>query len=171
MKPLIVLNKNTTCCFSGYRPEKLPWGTMEDDPRCEDLKQRIAQAVTKLYNEDMRHFICGMARGCDTYFCETVLELRQTHTDITVEAAIPCEAQAAKWSEPERNRYFSLIEQCDAETYVSRRYTRECMIERNKYMVDCSAVLLAVFDGQFGGTMQTIEYARRSGLKIVKLEP
>ena len=41
-----------------------------------------------------RHFLCGMALGCDLYFCECVLRLRQTHPDVTVEAAVPCPSQA-----------------------------------------------------------------------------
>ena len=38
--------KQMTVCFSGYRPEKLPWGYDEDDPRCAALKERLRQAVT-----------------------------------------------------------------------------------------------------------------------------
>ena len=26
-----------TCCFTGHRPDKLPWGVREDDPRCTRL--------------------------------------------------------------------------------------------------------------------------------------
>ena len=34
-----------TCCFTGHRPDKLPWGTREEDPRCAALKGRIAAAL------------------------------------------------------------------------------------------------------------------------------
>ena len=171
MKTYIDSARAEICCFSGYRPEKLPWGTKENDPRCVKLKEKIRSEVDRLYNTGVRHFICGMARGSDTYFCEAVIDARANYRDITIEAAIPCETQASSWSEADRSRYFSLIAQCDRETYVSRKYTHDCMIRRNKYMVDCSGVLLSVFDGRFGGTMQTITYASRSGLLIIEIEP
>lgn len=53
------------------------------------LKARIADAVEAAYQEGFRHFLCGMALGCDLYFCECVLRLRQMHPDVTVEAAVP----------------------------------------------------------------------------------
>ena len=54
-----------TCCFTGHRPEKLPWGSDETDPRCTALKRKLYDALEAAYDEGMRHFICGMARGCD----------------------------------------------------------------------------------------------------------
>ena len=72
-----------SCCFTGHRPGKLPWGYAEEDPRCRLLKERIADAVEGAYQEGFQHFLCGMAMGCDLYFCEAVLELRSRHPDVT----------------------------------------------------------------------------------------
>jgi uncharacterized phage-like protein YoqJ len=169
MKPLI--NRDNSCCFSGYRPEKLPWGLNEEAERCIKLKKKLYDVVQAVYVSGIRHFICGMARGSDMYFCETVLALREEHPEITLEAALPCEEQAAKWTEAQRNRYFLLIQQCDYETYVSRRYTPDCMLRRNRYMVDNSSLLITVYDGRFGGTMHTVGYAETKGLEIIQLKP
>lgn len=57
-----------TCCFTGYREYKLPWGSDESDPRCRKLQQQIFDAVDAVYADGIRHFICGMANGCDLYF-------------------------------------------------------------------------------------------------------
>lgn len=165
------MRRETTCCFTGYRPEKLPWGTREGDPRCLALKGRLARAVEEAYGRGMRHFICGMARGADFYFCEAVLALRQARPEVSVEAAIPCEEQAAGWGEEDRERYFRLVEQCDYETMVQHHYDKSCMLRRNRYMVDRSGLLIAVFDGLLGGTMYTVSYAMKKGLEIVTLDP
>ena len=37
--------KPVTCCFTGHRPNKLPWGGDEEDQRCLTLKKAIADAV------------------------------------------------------------------------------------------------------------------------------
>lgn len=158
------MKREISCCFSGHRPEKLPWGEDERDLRCMDLKDRLSAAVEEAYETGMRHFLCGMARGADFYFCEAVLHLRNIHPDITLEAVIPCETQAARWAERDRNRYFSLIEQCDLETLVQRRYDRFCMFRRDRYLVDHASHLIAVYGGLLGGTMYTISYATKRGL-------
>ena len=83
------MERETTCCFTGHRPDKLPWRDDEWDPRCVALKERLAAALEDAYNKGMRHFICGMARGADFYFCEAVLRLKERRPGITLEAAIP----------------------------------------------------------------------------------
>ena len=45
------MNRETTCCFTGHRPDKLPWGTHEDDPRCMALKQRLDAALRRTFPE------------------------------------------------------------------------------------------------------------------------
>ena len=158
-----------SCCFTGHRPEKLPWGKEERDPRCICLKERLAQALEEAYRDGYRHFICGMARGADFYFCEAVLALRKRHPEVRLEAAIPCEEQAARWSDGERERYFSLVEQCDVETMVQPHYDRGCMLRRDRYMVDGADILLAYCTRESGGTAYTIKYAREQGVPVQML--
>ena len=159
--------RQESCCFTGHRPAKLPWRYDESDPRCLALKKRIMDAVESAYEEGYRHFLCGMAMGCDLYFCECVLELRSRHGDVTVEAAIPCPTQADSWPPAQRARYLHLVGQCDFETVVSSEYSSSCMQRRDRYMVDHTALLIAAFDGTAGGTRYTVEYAMRRGLDIV----
>ena len=158
--------RQESCCFTGHRPAKLPWGYNERDPRCVRLKERIADAVLLAYQEGYRHFLCGMAQGCDLYFCEAVLALRERYPEVTVEAAIPCPTQADAWPEAERDRYRELVARCDMETMVSDTYSSTCMQRRDRYMVDHAMLLIAAFDGTAGGTRYTVEYALRRGIEI-----
>ena len=45
------------------------------------------------------------------------------------------------------------------------------MQRRNRYMVDRSARLIAVYDGRLGGTMYTIQSAMKRELEVVLLDP
>ena len=92
-----MFDRNITCSFTGHRASKLPWGFHENDPRCITLKQQIYDAVEAVYDSGIRHFICGMANGCDMYFGEAILQLKETHKDVTLEAAIPFAGQADHW--------------------------------------------------------------------------
>lgn len=161
--------RQETCCFTGHRPAKLPWGYNERDARCLALKRRIADAVEAAYEQGYRHFLCGMAQGCDLYFCECVLALRAAHPDVTVEAAIPCPTQADAWPAAQRERYARMVAACDFETLVSAQYTPSCMQRRDRYMVDHASLLIAAFDGSAGGTRYTVEYAMRRGVDVVDL--
>lgn len=158
-----------TCCFTGHRESKLPWRSYESDARCLRLKQRIYDVVEAVYADGIRHFICGMANGCDLYFLEAVLLFRRDHPDVTVEAAIPYAGQAEHWREELRARYFALLEQCDCKTVVQQVYSGGCMMRRNRYMVDQSRVLIAAYNGEPGGTMNTMLYAMRRGLNVIEI--
>lgn len=161
--------RQKSCCFTGHRPAKLPWRYNEEDGRCLALKRRIADAVEAAYDQGYRHFLCGMAQGCDLYFCECVLALRERRPDVTVEAAIPCPTQADGWPAALRERYDRLVAACDFETLVSARYSSSCMQRRDRYMVDHASLLIAAFDGSPGGTRYTVEYAMRRGVSVVDL--
>ena len=54
--------------------------------------------VLAAYEQGYRHFLCGMARGCDFWFCEAVLRLQESQTDVSLEAVIPYPGQADRWS-------------------------------------------------------------------------
>ena len=164
------MEKSVCCCFSGHRPAKLPWGADEDDPRCHDLKQELAARLEGVYEAGYRHFICGMAAGCDLYFAEAVLELRRRHPEVTLEAAVPCAGQADSWPKALRERQEALVADCDEVTLLQRDYSPGCMQRRNRYMIERSSLLLAVYDGQPGGTMNTILLARRSGCKVITID-
>ena len=96
-----------------------------------------------------------------------VLALREAEQDIVLECARPCETQADSWPEPERRRYQAILDQCNFETLVQHSYDRFCMIRRNRYMVDRSGLLIAIYNGvPKGGTFQTLAYAMQKGLTV-----
>lgn len=62
------------------------------------------------------------------------------------------------------------MDSCDFETMVQRHYDRGCMLRRNRYMVDRSALLIAAFDGTAGGTMYTVAYAMKRGVEVIAVD-
>ena len=167
------MTKAQICCFTGHRPDKLPWGVEEHDPRCLRIKEKITEALERAYGLGYRHFISGMARGGDLYFAEAVLELREKYPDVLLECARPCETQSSRWTREERQRYDGILDRCNYETMVQHTYDRGCMMRRNRYMVDHSSRIIALYDGvPKGGTAQTLAYALRKGLEtdIIPLE-
>lgn len=154
------------CGFTGHRPEKLPWGTDENDPRCRALKILLTREVEQAANDGAEVFCCGMARGCDLYFAEAVLELRKLRPDLRLEAWLPCPGQSDRWSDDDRLRWQRLLDACDRVCVVETCYSDGCMLRRDQAMVDAADELITVWDGTRGGTGWTVKYATRQGKKL-----
>ena len=129
----------------------------------------VTRAVAEAYDRGYRHFLCGMAQGADLYFCQAVLHLKAQHPGVTLEAAIPYEGQADHWPPADRLRRQRLLNQCDLETVVQHHYTKGCMLRRNRYMVDRSSLLIAVYDGTPSGTAATVRRAEQQGIEVLPL--
>lgn len=156
------------CAFSGHRPEKLPWGSNELDPRCVALKIQMKWELKKLCESGVLGYVCGMARGADQYFAEALLELK-TEYPLTLEAAVPCPSQPDRWTQEERRKYLRLLAQCDRVTTLEDHYSEGCMLRRNRYMVEKADLLMTVYDGTVCGTGSTVAYAKGRGVKILAL--
>ena len=150
------------CAFTGHRPQSLPFGFNETDERCIALKQVLRNEIINLIENK---------GGVDMYAAEIVLGLKASYPGITLESAIPCENQAAKWTEEQRDRYYDIASKCDKETMIQRQYTADCMHKRNRYMVDQADFVIAVWDGRPSGTGKTVQYAQRQGKPIVIINP
>ena len=107
------LDKEKTCCFTGHRPDKLPWGEKESDPRCRRLKESIAQAAEEAYESGIRHFISGMAVGFDLAAAEAVIELRSRCGDVTLECAVPYEGFERGFSPEDAERFGRIVAEAD----------------------------------------------------------
>lgn len=159
--------KNKTACFVGIKPQTMPWRFNEKDNSCVLLNQELRGKIVDAIELGYTHFISGMELGADTNAAEIVLVLKIKYPHITLEAAIPCETQANSWAKKDRERYFNLLPKCDIVTYVSKRHTPTCLIERNKYMVDKSDLLIAVYNDTGGSANETIDYANRCSVDVL----
>ena len=160
------------CAFTGHRPKKFPWGYDESDNRCVELKAVLKREIKKLIEAGVTDFYSGMAEGTDTWAALIVLELRKTNPALKLHCVVPFRGQADKWTASARRLYTRILKKADAVTYISEGYHDGCMMERNRYMVDHAAYLLAVYNGEWrGGTAATVRYAQKLGRKTIVIEP
>ena len=163
----MILNKEQTCCLSGHRPSKLPWGYNEDLVCCKRFKADLKQLLLKVINGGIKRFFTGMAEGFDMIATEILLELRADNS-IEIVAVLPCMRQEKLWSVSQQKRYHNILEKCDGSILISKEYTYTCMNERNRYMVDNSSIVVAGYDNlSSGGTRNTITMANKQDLRVV----
>lgn len=169
-------NKAISVCFTGHRSQKLPWKFNENNLRCIVAKVKLKKLIIEALHNGYKRFFCGMALGFDLMCAEILLNIKEKHpnkySDIELIAAIPCKNQDCKWHTKDKIRYRKLLNRMDKVRCKYEYYNgAECMLERNRYMVNNSSLMIALFDGQAGGTKSTIEYARKNGLEIKIITP
>ena len=148
------------CCFTGHRPEKLH---KPEEQMKKDLEVAILQAV----DDGFVTFISGMARGVDIWAAEIVLRLRESNPAIHLVAASPYRGFESRWSADWQSRYNAILQQADLVRFVCPSYSRDCFQCRNEWMVDRSSRVMAVYNGEPGGTRNTIEYAKAKIVECV----
>ncbi len=149
-----------TCCVTGHRDApQMNWARIE-----EELRNEIRRAI----DEGFVRFLSGFANGADLLFARLVAEEKARGAAVLLEAAIP---YPGRLNTP--NPLFQqLIRRCDEVKVHSRAYSKSCYMVRNRYMVDESARVLAVYDGRpGGGTAATVKYAQKQKKEIIRIAP
>lgn len=154
------IERQQTVCFTGHRPEKLnkpEWLVKLA------LKKQIRRAIADGY----KVFISGMARGVDIWAAQIVLAQRDGGSDIKLVCACPCRDFQRRWEDSWKVQAGEVLERADRVEYICESYTRFCFQKRNEWMVDRSSRIIAAFNGEPGGTKNTVDYANRKGVPVV----
>lgn len=149
------------CCFTGHRQISLA--------HLNRLPALLEKEILALYDAGITTFRNGGAIGFDTVAALKVIALRQKHPSMRLEMWLPCREQDAKWPPDQRECYAYILSQADKITYVSEHYTRFCMLERDRQMVDGSDVCVAYCLQTRGGTGYTCQYAVKQGVALHNL--
>ena len=157
-----VYPRECSCAFTGHRV--IPRADYER------IKSNTVAAVRALLARGFYHFLVGGALGFDTLAARIILMLRESHPEIRLTVAVPCEGQSDGWQEADRVRYEKIIEHADRALLLSRGYSRSAMLKRNRYMIDNSAACIAYLTKNRGGSAYTVNYASERGLEIINTE-
>ncbi len=158
-----------SCCFTGYRPSKFPFPLDRNSPEYLKFEKRLFHTVYDLNRNGCKDFYCGMAMGFDLLAGEIVLTFKRMNRDIKLHAVIPFRGQGKKFTAEWHERYREVLENADEVICLSENYHGGCFQVRNKYMVDKSELVLTWFDGQKGGTANTVNYAKSRGIYVLNL--
>lgn len=150
------------CCFTGHRPEKLSMTEAE-------VKKRLKTAIQQAIKDGLTVFISGMARGVDIWAAELVLEERRNNPHIKLICASPYEGFEARWNYLDKEKYNTILKEADYVKFVCNCYSKSCFQIRNCYMVDHSTRVIAAYNGESGGTRNTINYAKRNNVEIINI--
>ncbi|MCI8360681.1 MAG: DUF1273 domain-containing protein [Clostridiales bacterium] len=151
------------CCFTGHLPEKLQSSASAIQGA---LSGEIDQAIAEGYTI----FISGMARGTDLWAADLVLKAREKNPSIQLFCAIPYDRFAEKWPPDWQTLYYRVLTQTDDLKVFYPYFTYAAFQVRNRWMVDRSSRIIAVYNGAQGGTRHTLRYAekRRTEIRCIR---
>ncbi|MDR1392037.1 MAG: DUF1273 domain-containing protein [Clostridiales bacterium] len=165
----MVFEITKTCCFTGHRFKNFDFSDKEDNQKRFNIKRCLREEINKAIKLNFKHFISGGAIGVDTWSIEIILKIKKDNPFITYEIVVPCVGQSDSWSNKNKKEYEKITFNADKLTFLSnRKYFSGCMQIRNKYMVDNSNLIIAVYDGfSLGGTKNTISYAKKCKKNLI----
>lgn len=148
------------CCFTGHRPEKL---TIPEQRMAELLETEIKRAIERQFTT----FISGMAKGCDLVAAEIVLRLRKQDDRLKLICALPHPGFGLHWDGGWTERFQRVLAQADLERTVCPGFSYASYQVRNEWMCRHSGLVIAVFNGERGGTKNTLDYAQKIGVPCI----
>lgn len=151
------------CCFTGHRPEKL---TVSEERLAALLEVEIRKAV----DQEFTTFITGMAKGTDLIAAEIVLRLRERDSRLKLIAALPHPDFGLHWNGGWTERFQRVLSTADLRKCVCPRFSYGSYQVRNEWMVNHSALVIAAFNGESGGTKNTLDFARKQRVPCVVID-
>lgn len=155
------MSQELICCFTGHR--------VIEPTLLARMSEVLDHILDRLIEEGVTVFRTGGAMGFDTLAALKVLDRRETDPRLSLELCLPCRDQTKGWQEVHRDFYDSILDRADRVRYVGEHYTKTCMMERNRMLVDGSQFCVGYCIKPKGGSAYTIQYAEKKGLRVINL--
>ena len=145
---------------TGHRPDKLGPNGYTDDT----FSALIRLARDWLQEHQPDKVISGMALGWDQALAQAALDLR-----ISLIAAVPFEGFGNRWPEAAQYRCVAMLGAA-SEVHIVHPYPGTIALHlRNEWIVDRADMMLALWDGSWGGTFNCLRYAEKKRVQVENL--
>lgn len=152
-------NSEKKCCVTGHREinsEKIPY-----------IREKLREEIIKCIENGYSTFYSGFAKGVDLIFADVVVDLKKEYPHIKLEAAIPYRGRL----NTKDKEFHRLLKECSKVHVLAEKYVKSTLLNRNRFMVQNSDTLIAVYDGrEKGGTLFTIRYAHAIKKRVVLID-
>lgn len=145
---------------TGHRPDKLGGYSIEIEDKLRVFARRHLERIGP------SQVISGMALGWDQALAQAALDL-----SIPLVAAVPFLGFGSRWPTSAQYRCTALLCAATEIEVVSETPGTRALQRRNEWMVDRAGLMLALWDGSWGGTFNCIQYANRRDVEVLNLWP
>jgi uncharacterized phage-like protein YoqJ len=154
----------TVTSITGHRPQSIDRDFSYSTAVWDWIRGELAAAYD-LFNVDT--VITGMALGVDTVAAQVAERLH-----IPFIAAVPFAGQESRWAQPSKDEYIRLLSVANDRVHVCKPgYAPWKMQRRNEYMVNNGDFVIAVWNGDSGGTGNCVRYAIEQEKPVWRINP
>ncbi|WP_313162561.1 SLOG family protein [Sedimentibacter sp.] len=137
------MKKHKTCCFIDCYSQDCFMELSHDNSDYIKLESKLKEICVSLIEDfSVTHFIGGMKFGLEQASAEIVLELKTKFSGVTLEGVVPYENYTINWSESQRDKYYSIMQNIDKEVMLQHNFSHDCMIKRDLYMINKSKYII-----------------------------
>ena len=165
----LMINPFKTACFTGHRPEKMPFDTEVRFFR-ESFQSVLYLHAYEAVNRGYDTFLCGMQRGTDIWAGQAVMRVKEVCPHVRLICVSPYREEINGRRGADNFDYCELRDSCDSFVVLQREYSRGCYQKRNEYMVNNSSLIIGAVADRKSGTGQTLAYAKRRGLDVEEID-
>ena len=127
----------------------------------------LIKRVNELTIKGYTHFISSFANDTDVLLAQIIGSFRYKNKDLILEAVIPIEN---KLNSLDKIKYALML--YNKVTVIQEQCGPECFQKRNKYMIDNSDVVVALWDEKTSKeAYNAVNYARSQGKEIIRMSP
>ena len=148
------------CCVTGHRD--LPQNQINY------VKAALMREIEKAVADGFTCFMSGFVEGVDQYFVEMVMGKQKDDPSLELIAVIPYQKRLD--SLRAKGRTYEMLEACHDVVVIREEYQPSVYSHRNRYMVEHSNRVIAVYDGrEKGRTVRTIRFAHQMKKELVEI--
>lgn len=149
---------------TGHRPDKLGGYSSEVNKKLTMFAVGILEEMKSGYDSGLV-VISGMAQGWDQAVAHAAIITKTPFI-----AAVPFAGQESMWPFKGKQRYHKILSLAQEVVVVSEGgFSRDKMMDRNRWMVNNADAMLALFDGSRGGTAHCVDYAKLQEVQILNV--
>lgn len=150
------MEKEFRCCFAGH-----------SDVNISAEKEKVKEVAENLILEyGVKEFRVGNYGNFDICCSRAIKELKENYPDIKLSVVIPYLTKSINEYKEEYYKNFDDILIANIPLSAPKRLH---IIKTNQYMVENSQFLICYINRNWGGAVQTFEYAKRKKLTIFNL--
>lgn len=151
--------RSQTCCFTGHRNI----GPGDE----QKIITRVKYIVQELMTKGVVFFGVGGAVGFDMLVAEYLIDLRDKQgKKIKIISVLPYPGWTEKWTDDQIRRQERIIKKSDKVVFVSKEYTKDVFLIRDRHLVDHSGYCISYCTRRSGGTAYTVRYAFKQGIEV-----
>lgn len=168
----------SSCAIIGYKPAQFKFKYNEKHRSCKRIKESLRDQIVFLHGRGVCKFYIGGSLGVDIWAGEIILHLSElsAFADLEIALVLPFEGHDSNWDDYNKRRMDYIRRHSHSVTILGSPDWSpfECYRKRNRYLVDQSDCILAVYNPAIsvrGDAAAMAKLSQKKGIPITYILP